>query len=334
MEDRVILSVVVIGRNEGERLERCLQSVNTMDSSPDGSVELIYVDSSSTDSSIESARRLGAKVIQVKPARPCAAVGRNAGWRAAHADIVLFLDGDTILAHDFVRSAISEFGDASVAVVFGDRREIDTDKSIYNRMLDLDWIAPSGRVELCGGDALIRRDVLVEIDGYDEGLIAGEDAELSSRIRTLGYKIIHLDRLMVGHDLAIHRLSQYWRRSVRTGYAYAEISERFRDSPTPVWSSQARRNRIHGAAILGMLLGAPILSAATLSLVPMVLTIAIIAVLAIRTSIRSRWKCASLSTRFLYGLHSHLGQVPIFFGQIKYFRDRLSNRTAELIEYK
>src|SRR5580700_7140365 len=115
--NNLCLSVVVIGRNEGCRLIRCLESVLAMDR-PDGSVEVIYVDSDSTDESVERARQLGAKVIQVNPTRPCAAVGRNAGWRAARAALVLFLDGDTRLAPDFVAASLSEFDDPKVAVVW------------------------------------------------------------------------------------------------------------------------------------------------------------------------------------------------------------------------
>jgi glycosyltransferase involved in cell wall biosynthesis len=333
MNDNPVLSVVVIGRNEGERLVRCLESVAAMNLQG-AAAEIIYVDSNSTDASVERAHQLGAAVIQVNPARPCAAVGRNAGWRAAKAGIVLFLDGDTILVPDFVDHAKGQFDDASVAVVFGDRRETNTNGSMYNRVLDLDWIVPPGPAEFCGGDALIRRDVLERIDGYDERLIAGEDAELCLRIRTLGYKIIHLDRRMTGHDLAIHRFSQYWRRAVRTGYAYAEISERSRQSATPVWVEQASRNRLQGVVMLAIVAGAPILSLALRSLIPIAFGITSIVALSVRTAIRSRWKQAGLTTRLLHGLHSHLVQIPILFGQLKYRYDRLIGRTAELIEYK
>ena len=57
-----VLSVVVIGRNEGERLARCLESVRAM-ADPGGPVELIYVDSASTDGSPERAAALGARKV-------------------------------------------------------------------------------------------------------------------------------------------------------------------------------------------------------------------------------------------------------------------------------
>jgi cellulose synthase/poly-beta-1,6-N-acetylglucosamine synthase-like glycosyltransferase len=334
MTDLPSLSVVVIGRNEGARLTRCLESVLAMDVPPGGSVETVYVDSASTDDSVKRARQLGAKVIEVNPARPCASAGRNAGWRAALAPVVLFLDGDTILQPDFVRRAWQLFDDAKAGVVFGDRREIDTAGSIYNRVLDLDWLTPPGEVELCGGDALIRRGVLECVNGYDENLIAGEDAELCSRIRAAGFNIVHIDRPMTGHDLAIHGFSQYWRRSLRTGYAYAEVSARLRGTPLPIWSREARRNLVRGSLMTAVVAGAPILSLAIHSIIPAVIMIAIVLMLAARTAHRSKWRCADFGTRLLYGLHSQLGHIPILFGQLKYYRNRLSGRSERLIEYK
>ena len=332
-DDHPIISAVVIGRNEGERLSRCLESVAAMDS-PGGSVEIIYVDTASADGSAERARSFGAKVIEVNPARPCAAVGRNAGWRAARARIILFLDGDTILVPDFIPSAMSQFADPKVAVVFGDRREINARGSIYNRVLDLDWNGPPGAAEFCGGDALIRREVLEQTGGYDERLIAAEDTELCSRIRSLGYTIIHIGRRMAGHDLAITRFAQYWRRAVRTGYAYAEVAERLQASDSPNWYRQARRNRVQGAVMLALVAGAPILSAVLGSVIPALAAITLIAGLSLRTAIRTRWNGADLQTRLLHGLHSHLMQIPMFAGQMKYLRNRLLGRTEHLIEYK
>jgi glycosyltransferase involved in cell wall biosynthesis len=333
MSNQPDLSVVVIGRNEGARLTRCLESVRAMDTPASGSVEMIYVDSASTDDSMARALRLGAEVIQVNPSRPCASFGRNAGWRAARAPIVLFLDGDTMLESHFVSDSLHLFDDPQVAMVFGDRREIDT-ASIYNRVLDLDWLSAPGEVELCGGDALVRRSVLELVKGYDENLIAGEDAELCSRIRGAGLKIVHLPQRMTGHDLAIHRFSQYWRRSVRTGFAYAEISHRLNGAPLPIWSREAHRNLTRGSAWMLILFGAPILSVSTHSLIPVVIMIAIVLILAARTAHRSKWRCTDLGTRFLYGLHSQLGHIPILFGQLKFYRSRMRGRAERLIEYK
>jgi hypothetical protein len=328
------VSVVVIGRNEGERLTRCLESVARM-RPPGGPVETIYVDSASSDDSVRRAAELGARVIAVHPAHPSAALGRNAGWRSARAPIVLFLDGDTVLDPDFVERSLGDLEDPKVAVVWGHRRERHPDASIFNRVLDLDWIYPAGVSEFCGGDALVRRAALEEVGGYDERLIAGEEPELCCRIRARGYLILHVDRPMTGHDLAITRWSQYWRRAVRAGHAFAQVAtERSHDATMPLWEGYARVNLIHGALLVVLLGGAVAASLALRSPLPLAAAIAGLVLLVARTAVRARWKSPSKTTLLLYAVHSHLQQVPILCGQLAYHAGRLFGRRPRLIEYK
>ena len=327
-----VLSVVVIGRNEGARLERCLRSIQAMEN-PGGRVEIIYVDSASTDGSPELAAKLGAEVIAVHPRRPTAALGRNAGWRRATAPFILFLDGDTILHQRFVIESLDDFH-PDTAIVWGHRREIHPEASLFNRVLDLDWIYRPGITEFCGGDALVRRAALEQVDGFDETLIAGEEPEMCRRMRAHGWKIVHADRPMTGHDLAMTRWSQYWRRATRAGYAYAEVSERFRESGLPFWEEDARRNRNRAAMLTG-LAGAGILgSLGALSTWPLVIAIALLAALVLRTVTKTAWKSEDLTTRILYGIHSHFQQIPIYLGQRQFWKDRRAGRTRGLIEYK
>ena len=327
------LSVVVIGRNEGHRLSRCLESVQSMDHAR-SALELIYVDSDSEDGSRELATTLGAKVIHLRTNRPCAALARNAGWREANAPTVLFLDGDTTLHPDFVRRAMHEFTEENVGVVWGHRRETRPRASWYNRVLDLDWVYPPGDSEFCGGDALIRKSVLEQVGGFDENLIAGEEPEMCARIRRLGHVIRHVDRPMSGHDLAIVRWSQYWRRALRAGYAYAQVARRFRGSPSPLWQRESRRNVLHGSVVVFLPILAALLAVSMQSLWPLLAAGMVGAALIVRTAIRSNWKSSDPVTLLLYGVHSHLQQAPILWGQLTYHRDRRRRRVRGLIDYK
>jgi cellulose synthase/poly-beta-1,6-N-acetylglucosamine synthase-like glycosyltransferase len=326
------ISVVIIGRNEGARLVRCIESVKAMRF--DGEVELIYVDSDSTDGSLDSATALGARVIIVKPDRPSAALGRNAGWRVAAAPRVLFLDGDTILHPDFVAQATQAFANPKLAVVCGQRRELHPEASIYNRVLDLDWVNPPGFAGFCGGDALMRRSALEEVGGYDETLIAGEEPEMCRRMRLCGYEILVLDVAMTGHDLAMTRWSQYWRRAFRTGHAYAEVADRFRGTELPLWEKEVRRTAIHAGLILALFTLPVIASLALRSTLPLLAALLTFLLLVLRTAAKARWKCSDPVTRLLYGIHSHLQHIPIFCGQISFWRDKRAGRRQRLIEYK
>jgi len=327
------LSVVVIGRNEGHRLERCLESIQRMQWR--GSFEVIYVDSNSTDGSPELARLAGAQVVRLDTGKQTAARGRNAGWRLAATPLVLFLDGDTILDPDFPRHAADAMmADPSVAVVWGHCREIHPSTSIYNRVLDLDWIYPPGITEFCGGNALVRRDALEQVGGYEESLIAGEEPEMCRRIRERGLKILHIDAAMVGHDLAITNFHQYWKRAVRSGYAYADVAARSRGAGEWLWENQTAGNVVRGSALLVLPVASLMIAVAWASIVPLLVALGIASILALRTAHRAKWKCAPWSTRLLYGVHSHFQQIPILAGQLKYHQDRRKGRRRQLIEYK
>jgi len=326
------LSVVVIGRNEGARLERCLQSVRAINGFPN--LEIIYVDSGSSDGSCALARSLGCRVIELHSDRPSAAMGRNAGWRAAIAPLILFLDGDTVLDPDFAARAAAALEDSSIAVVCGRRRELKPEASVYNRVLDLDWIAPPGICEYCGGDALMRRDALEAVSGYDDTLIAGEEPDMCRRMRGQGRQILHLDCPMTGHDLDMHRWRQYWRRAVRTGHAYAEVSARYAKTGLPLWRAESRANIKRGSFWTGAWLLGFAASAVWLNPLPLLAVGAMMGVLAIRTARRFAWKSPDRTTLLLYGLHSHFQQLPIFIGQLGYWRDRRRGARRRLIEYK
>ncbi len=324
-----ILSVVIIGRNEGERLERCILSTQAIQAWQPA--EILYVDSGSTDGSLDLAARLGATVLPLSPGTFTAARARNLGWRHATAELILFLDGDTILNADFPLAALAELRkNPTNAAVWGHRREICPCLSIYVRVLDLDWVHPPGETPFFGGDVLVRRAALEAVNGFDETLIAGEEPEMCRRMRNLGWHIQHIDVPMTLHDLAITRFSQYWRRSQRAGYAFAAVSARFRTSSDPFWSGEARSNRLRGLFWLLTPVLALAASVALLSLIPIAVWLLLLFVLAARTAWQYRWKSAPWSTLLLYGFHSHLQQVPIFLGQLQF----LFNRNKALMEYK
>jgi glycosyltransferase involved in cell wall biosynthesis len=323
------LSVVIIGRNEGERLARCIRSAQAIEGwVPD---EVLYVDSGSTDGSLELAAQLGATVLPLPPGAFTAAKARNLGWRNSTGDLVLFLDGDTILSPTFPLSALSKLmEDAAYAAVWGHRREISPCTSMYVRVLDLDWVYPPGETPFFGGDVLVRREALEAVGGFDETLIAGEEPEMCRRMRKANWRIQHIDVPMTMHDLAITRFSQYWRRSQRAGFAYAAVSSRFKNTADPFWLDELSRNQKRGIFWLVSPVIALVLSTVLLSPWPLVLWLLLLMAMAAKTAYSYRWKPARWQTLLIYGLHSHLQQIPIYFGQLEFKR----NRDKALMEYK
>jgi len=328
----LLLSVIIIGRNEGERLKKCLHSAQAIELN--GAFEVIYVDSGSSDGSVALAKSLGARVLEVTHARPTAARGRNLGLSEAHAEFVFFLDGDTVIEPKFAAKALAYLSDhEKTAVVWGHRRELRPNESIYNRVLDLDWIYPAGETSFCGGDTVMRSSVLKEVGPFREDLVAGEEPELCNRIRGAGYRIFHMDTPMTAHDLAIHSFKGYWLRCYRAGHAYAEVAG---ITHGETFGSESKRNRIQGLAYLVIPILLPVIG--LLGVVPLPWWWGLAALVlgagtvALRTTWRARWRGASPFTTLLYAIHSHFCQIPIWFGQIL-FRNKRENAGA-IIEYK
>lgn len=220
------LGFVVIGRNEGDRLVRCLKSLKAqcLDKTP-----IVYVDSGSTDGSIEFAKSIGADVVSLDLSMPFTmARGRNTGLRHLqqnYRDIkyIQFIDGDCELVSGWIEQALQVMqSDSSLAIVCGRRRERFPEKSVYNLMADMEWNTPVGESKACGGDALVRLTAIVEVDGYNPTMICGEEPEMCIRLRHRSWKIKRIAADMTIHDLAMYRFGQWWKRMTRGGWAIAE----------------------------------------------------------------------------------------------------------------
>ena len=326
------VSVIVIGRNEGLRLEHCLHSVARADWG-DTRHELIYVDSCSTDASVARAQAVGAMTMVVDEASPCAAKARNMGWRAARGQFVLFLDGDTELHPDFVRLALATLTETSLCAVWGHRRESNPSQSLYTRVLDLDWIYPVGRTLYFGGDVLVRRSALAEVNGFDPALKAGEEPELCARLRAAGWEIEHIDAPMTRHDLAVNSLRAYWLRAYRSGIAYAEVAERMRVRGDVLWQHESRRDFRHGI----LFMAAPLLLAAALWLnAALAMSLMVLGMLfLLRTAYRCAWKAPGQWTLCAqYAVHAHFQKIPALFGQLRWRRAAGRHSEIALVDYK
>lgn len=299
-----------------------------------GLKQVIYVDSNSKDGSAELASKMGVRVIELKGGQLTAARARNAGWQAASAPFVFFLDGDTILAPEFVTLAMAEFANPDVKVVWGHRREVFPQASVYNRVLDLDWVYKPGLSDFCGGDAIMRRADLEKTNGFNPDLIAGEEPDLCRRIRAQGGLIMHIDAAMTGHDLAMTSWRQYWRRALRAGHAYAEIGSLYKNTGDPLWNRTSRATSVRALIYLIMPILVALATVLTHSWLYLLLAGACLIALLARTAWKSRYKRASPGTLLLFGLHSHIQQIPIFFGQLHYWMNVKRRRRSELIEYK
>lgn len=307
-----MISMVVIGRNEGDLLVRCFESIRAVDY-PADRMELIYVDSNSTDESCEVARRANAVVIKIEEGPMSAARARNLGWRRATSDLVHFFDGDTILDRNWLHKAVACLQDTSIGCVFGRCEELRPTASVYMRVCNFDWHIPNGPWRTCGGIALFRRQLLRLLNGYCEELIAGEEPELCYRLRRLGFQIWRLDEPMIGHDLNMTRFDQYWQRAVRSGWAYCVVAVRCCRGPERLW---IRENLVNaGEVAFWCLLVIAIVCSLSVWIFALSAVILLLRTAWISCKVRSR--AESWISAILYAIHCQFSRIPFLLGQLK-----------------
>jgi glycosyltransferase involved in cell wall biosynthesis len=321
------VGVVVIGRNEGERLITCLNSLKRDIN------KIVYVDSGSTDHSLTHAEKLGVTVVNLDLSLPfTAARARNAGLEKltaldASLKYVQFVDGDCEVVEGWLSTAFNYLeANSEVAVVCGRRRERFPHASIYNQLCDIEWDTPVGEAKACGGDAMMRIDCFKSLNGYREGLIAGEEPELCVRIRQSGYKVWRLDSEMTLHDAAITKFSQWWKRTTRAGHAYAEGAYLHGNPPEYHWVRESRRAWLWGGVI-------PLFFVLCLLISPLVavLFILLYGFQFIKLTYQNK-RMSSFSP--IYAIFLMVGKFAEMVGQMTFYWHRVINKRPELIEYK
>mgnify|MGYP001553278147 CR=1 FL=1 len=319
--------VVAIGRNEGERLRGCLDSVRSR------AAALVYVDSGSTDGSVELARSFGAAVVALDMSRPfTAARARNEGFRRLAEfkpapALVQFVDGDCEVCDGWLEAGRAFLdAHAEVAAVCGRNRERFPERSIYNRLADMEWDTPVGEARACGGNAMMRATAFAQADGFREDLIAGEEPELCVRLRALGWHVWRLEAEMTLHDSAMTRFSQWWRRSMRAGYAFAEGAHLHGLPPERHWVRETRSARFWAGAV-PMLVLAGVFAFGPVA--AWALLVYPLQVLRLTLKGSGRYTLRALRALFLV-----LGKFPEALGQVKFLALQARGRRARLIEYK
>lgn len=319
---RCRFGVVLIGRNEGERLRRCLTSVTKL------AGPRVYVDSGSSDNSSALAASMGAVVVELDMATAfSAARARNAGWhellsRWPDLEFVQFVDGDCEVAPGWLASACAFLEENSrVAAVCGRRRERFPEQSIFNRACDAEWDTPIGLAEACGGDAMFRASALLSTGGFNPAILAGEEPELCARLRGLGLMIWRLDAPMTLHDAAMTKFSQWWIRARRSGFGYAQAFVATRKNATPLYQSELKRSVLWAGVL-------PLLSAAGGALIhPVFLGLLPIALAGQIVRLRKRlgWSRAALLT---------IGKFAELQGILSYVLNREIHGNSTSMTYK
>ena len=321
------LGAVAIGRNEGERLRRCLTSlIKEVDA-------VVFVDSGSTDQSVAIAKLLGVEVVELDMSQPFTmARGRNAGWRRLlelhpEINVIQFVDGDVEVFPGWLNFALHELeNNKDILIASGRRRERHRNATPYNRLADMEWDTPHGVTNVVLGDMMVRVDAIRTVNGFNPLVIAAEDDEFCLRVSTqLGGQIVRLDKDMSLHDAAMTTFPQWWRRMVRAGYGFAQVG-----AIHPDHFVGARRK----TWLWGLVLPLTILIAAPLTRGLSFLLLSLYALSFYRTLRNRARKGDSLSDACLYAYFVTISKFPSLIGMLTYYKRRLFNEANTIIEYK
>jgi GT2 family glycosyltransferase len=328
------LGVVAIGRNEGDRLIRCLDSLKKH---LPNNVPIVYVDSGSTDGSLAAAKARGVSVIELDMSVPfTGARARNAGFEHLvqthpQTQYVQFIDGDCELLPHWIETAVTALAESpALAIVFGRLQERFPEASPYNQVADMEWNVPVGEAQACGGISLMRVLPVKAVGGFNETMICGEEPELCIRLRQKGWKLRRLDADMAIHDIDMHRFSQWWKRSVRGGWAVAEGAAMYGATPEQYMRHQNVSGWIWGALLpLGAVGAAGLTHGITLTFL-----IAAYGLLLLKIYRYRRGQGEPAKKALLYAFFCTVSKVPQAIGQAKYWINRWRQQPATLIEYK
>jgi GT2 family glycosyltransferase len=325
-----LLGIVTIGRNEGERLRRCLTSIVGR------GLPAVYVDSNSTDGSAQLARSMGAEVVELDPSRPISVPrARNAGFeRLSQIDpdirYVQFIDGDCEMVDGWLEKGLRVHEERpEVGLVTGRRRERHPERSRYNRLADLEWDMPIGEIEGSHGDVMIRVEAFRQIGGFDEAVLVSEDYELCLRLRKQGWVLLRIDAEMTLHDMAMTRFGQWWRRTVRSGYGYADGRYLHGRSPQRLYVREVRSIVLWAMVLPLLVLGfAWSTRGASLAL------LAGYPVLCWRVWSYGRKRVWTPASARLYAFWTVLAKFPMAVGLLVFWFRLIARRPKRIIEYK
>jgi glycosyltransferase involved in cell wall biosynthesis len=317
------VGVVVIGRNEGQRLILCLESILRV------GVPCVYVDSQSSDGSVEEAETRGVATVVLDDSAPInASRARNTGFEKIveafpHIRYIHFIDADCELNANWLEEACQTLdNEKDVSIVAGRLHEKHRNQTIYMRLCDIDWYITPGYAKKCGGIFTVRRKVYAELNGFDTSLIAGADPEFCDRLNQQGGKVLILEADMGTHDSAMTRFSQWWKRCVKVGFGYVNRLG---------WAASQTKSIGFWGLILPLMIAASSLLFSSLFIFGvLVYLIQVLRIYMGDVDIGTD----SAYDRWLYAAFCVLAKFPQALGFIRFYTNKIQGRRQKIIEYK
>lgn len=198
------LSIIVIGRNQRDAVVRCCTSaVEAVRAADITRHELLYVDSNSSDDTVEALRTaFGSTVTSLRlQGAVSAAIGRNAGADAARGNVFFFIDGDCEIDPDFLPNVYSNERGLLWPLVSGGLRELlyDAQGAQKGEITDRYGACLLRRDRDLGGIFLIEARLFRSAGGFDNRYRSSEEMDLMVRLASKGVMVTRFPRRIATH---------------------------------------------------------------------------------------------------------------------------------------
>jgi len=231
------VSVILTVKNEERTIGCAIESVLRIDYP---NYEVIVVDGGSEDKTVTIAKNHGVRIIQMKDSTP--GQGRNIGIVNSSHPIVAFVDGDCYVKNkEWLRNAVNLLRQEGVGGVGGP--VIPSSESPYVSRAFMDvlstFFANAGSSQfarykrqrevesISSCNSVYRREAIERGCLFAEDLKFCEDADLSYRIRKLGYRLVYSPKITVEHDWKVYSFASLFRYMFRYGAGRAVAVKKY-----------------------------------------------------------------------------------------------------------
>ena len=216
MANQPEVSIIVTCRNNAKTIGECLQALTGQDY-PKEAMEILVIDACSTDGTAEIAKRYAARVESLPLNAPAA---YNYAQKVARFDVLGFVDSDAKVETDWLRKLVPYLEDPKVAGVSGGI-ETWNPQNTWARVIGYEIKNRYSRIGKFTGriatmNLLLKKSVLLEVGGWDEGLPSQYDTDMGFKITAKGYKFAYEPAAKCFH-FNRQTVRAYWRQQLQYG---------------------------------------------------------------------------------------------------------------------
>jgi len=206
----MVCSIIIRTYNEERHIGKLLDGIEKQILEPGINVEVIVVDSGSTDSTVYIAMRMGAKVIKIEKNNFSFGKALNIGCKNSNGEVLIFASAHVYpVYNNWVSILLNQFKNKDVAIAYG--RQIGNEKTHFSEhQIFSKWFPSISDFDqnhpFCNNANCAIRKSVWENQPYDELITGLEDLDWANKIKAKGYKIVYLSDAMIVH---IHEESYF-----------------------------------------------------------------------------------------------------------------------------